>query len=401
MKKVTLRPLHHRGGEYIGVYFDYDSKIQAALQRTGLVKFSRTQGCWYAPLSRESYERLLQAIKNLAVPDTSAFPVSSTDKKAAKAFFESPEIAPVKKADSHHRVEAGKEVVYKGKNSSAVNSHVVPALHQYLLLKGYSPSTIRTYLGEMAQLLKALGDVPADDLQPEHLKRYLVYCHEKLGLKENTLHSRINAIKFYYEQVLRREKFFWEIPRPKKQILAPRFFNADEITAIIRSAGNIKHKVMLMLGYGTGMRVSEIVRLKVENIDSSRMCILVERAKGKKDRLVQLSPLLLVMLREYWKSAKLPHKGYLFPGQPGDEPYSKRSLQHVLAMAKEKAGVMKPGGVHALRHSFATHLLDKGTDVTLIMKLLGHHSIRTTLRYLHVTNRDLLQVMSPLDDLKL
>ena len=244
-----------------------------------------------------------------------------------------------------------------------------------------------------------LKNIPADELTASHLKRYFVYCFEKLGLKENTMHSRINSLKFYYEQVLKREKFFWEIPRPKKPILTPRFFNQDEVTAIIKAADNIKHKTMLMLGYATGMRVSEIVRLKVENIDSSRMCVHVEQAKGKKDRIVRLSPVLLVMLREYWKTAGLPKKGYLFPGQPKEEPYSTRSLQIVLADAKEKAGVMKPGSVHALRHSFATHLLDKGTDVTMIMKLLGHNSIKTTLRYLHVTNRDLLHVMSPLDDL--
>lgn len=208
-------------------------------------------------------------------------------------------------------------------------------------------------------------------------------------------------MKFYFEQVLKREKFFWEIPRPKKQLQLPRFFNQDEITAIIQSAGNLKHKTMLMLAYATGMRVSEIVRLKVEDIDSKRMSVLVQQAKGKKDRLVSLSPVLLVMLRAYWKAAKLPKSGYLFPGQWKDEPYSTRSLQLVLAAAKEKAGVVKPGSMHALRHSFATHLLDKGTDVTMIMKLLGHNSIKTTLRYLHVSNRDLLQVFSPLDDLQL
>jgi site-specific recombinase XerD len=123
--------------------------------------------------------------------------------------------------------------------------------------------------------------------------------------------------------------------------------------------------------------------------------------KGKKNRMVSLSPVLLVMLREYWKKYKPLKNGFLFEGQIKRQPYSTRSLQLILAAAKRKAGIIKPGSIHALRHSFATHLLDKGTDVTMIMKLLGHNDIKTTLRYLHITNRDMLQIISPLDDLNL
>ena len=224
---------------------------------------------------------------------------------------------------------------------------------------------------------------------------------EKQGIGENAAHSRLNALKFYFEQVLGREKFFWQIPRPKKVQQLPRFFSQDEITAIIKAAGNIKHKTMLMLAYSSGLRVSEVVSIKAGNIDSKRMCILIEQAKGKKDRVTMLSPLLLIMLREYWKKYRPQKNGYLFEGQNKGAPYSTRSLQLILAAAKKKAGIMKPGSVHALRHSFATHLLDKGTDVTLIMKLLGHNDIKTTLRYLHVTNRDMMQIISPLDDLDL
>jgi len=270
---------------------------------------------------------------------------------------------------------------------------------EQLALKKYSNSTLQTYRNEFTQLLQLLGDNRVQDLTAAHLKRYMLYCAVKLQLSENTLHSRLNALKFYFEQVLKREKFFWEIPRPKKQQQLPRFFNQQEITAIIKATDNIKHKTMLMLTYATGLRVSETVKLRIEAIDSKRMCVFVQQAKGKKDRIVSLSPVLLVLLREYWQQAKLPKKGWLFPGQTDGEPYSSRSLQLVLAAAKEKAKVLKPGSVHALRHSFATHLLDKGTDVTMIMKLLGHNNIKTTMRYLHVTNRDLLQVMSPLDDL--
>lgn len=292
-------------------------------------------------------------------------------------------------------------IVYKGSRISTVNAHVIPNMQAHLILKAYSASTIRTYLGEMKQLLTLLKDIPADNLETVHLKRYLLFCHEKLHLTENTLHSRMNALKFYYEQVLGKEKFFWEIPRPKKQLQLPNFFNQNEITAILNSVDNVKHKTMLMLAYSSGLRVSEVVSIRTKDIDSSRMCILIKQAKGKKDRIVKLSPVLLIMLREYWNRYKPARDGVLFEGQYSGEPYSTRSLQLVLAAAKQKAGVLKPGSIHALRHSFATHLLDKGTDVTMIMKLLGHNDIKTTLRYLHVTNRDMLQIISPLDDLKL
>ena len=183
--------------------------------------------------------------------------------------------------------------------------------------------------------------------------------------------------------------------------MLPAFFNQDEITAVINVTKNLKHKAMIMLAYSSGMRVSEVVAIKIKNIDSKRMCILIQRAKEKKDRMAPLSPVLLIMLREYWNAYQPKSDGYLFAGQTAGDPYSTRSLQMILEAAKSKAGILKAGSVHALRHSFATHLLDKGTDVTMIMKLLGHNDIKTTLRYLHVTNRDMLQIISPLDDLKL
>lgn len=305
-------------------------------------------------------------------------------------------------------MQNAKPIVKVGQNTTdspsvidTVNAHVIKAMSDHLIIKAYSNSTIKTYLNEMKQFLYRLGKIPADELQPAHLKRYFVYCFETLHLSENTLHSRMNAIKFYYEQVLHRERFFWEIPRPKKPIQLPRFFTQDEVATIIKSIQNVKHKTLLMLCYATGMRVSEVVNLKTANVMSDRKCILVEKAKGKKDRIVPLSPVLLVMLREYAKQYQINRKGYLFEGQEEGQPYSTRSLQMILQDAKTKAKIFKPGAIHAMRHSFATHLLDKGTDISMIQKLLGHNDIKTTLRYLHTTNKDLINIISPLDDLNL
>jgi len=279
------------------------------------------------------------------------------------------------------------------------NTEAMELYKRQIVLKGYSPATLKTYTSEFRQFLETLKGVTAADLGPERLKDYIYYCHTELKMSEAHIHSRMNALKFYYEQVLGRDSFFWEIPRPKKQMQNPTLFNQDEIVAILKATENVKHKTMLMIAYSAGLRVSEVVALKPENIDSKRMCLHIVQGKGKKDRMVGLSPVLLVMLRAYWKEYK--PKVYLFEGQEPGTPYTTRSLQEVMQQAKAKANITKKGSIHALRHSFATHLLDKGTDVTMIMKLLGHNDIRTTLRYLHVSNRDLLQILSPLDGLDL
>jgi site-specific recombinase XerD len=280
---------------------------------------------------------------------------------------------------------------------SAVNQHVLPAMEERLRLKAYSASTIRTYINEMSQLLQALGSISADELKPVHLKRYLVYCFERLHLKENTLHSRINALKFYYEQVLGRQKFFWEIPRPKRHLILPKLLNEYELGRPFNSLGNKKHKAMLFTAYSAGLRVSEIVNLKIEDIDSKRMQIFIQRAKGKKDRYVNLSPVLLDILRNYFKSYK-PHL-YLFESEYSGKAYPIRTVQQIFANAKRKAGIRKDVGIHSLRHSFATHLLEKGVDIRYIKDLLGHFSLKTTERYLHVTRQNLVNIASPLDDL--
>ncbi|MFT3750056.1 MAG: tyrosine-type recombinase/integrase [Agriterribacter sp.] len=391
---ITLLPLPHKGNVWIGIRFVGTAALQRAVKKLKHIKWSKTHKCWYLPFSRACYDELVNNVKLLA----------DIDNNALKQYKPAPAIALAVQDKVVQSVSLQPEAVENIKSAAfihAVNRHVLPLMRQTLVLKAYSLSTIRTYLNEMSRFLQAIKSEAADTFPVNRIKAYLQYCFEHLKLSENTLHSRMNALKFYYEQVLKKEKFFWEIPRPKKPLQLPRFFNQDEIAAIIKAADNLKHKTMLMLTYSSGLRVSEVIALRTNAIDSNRMCISINKAKGKKDRLVKLSPVILVMLREYWHAYHPEKNGYLFPGQTKGESYSSRSLQMVLSAAKKKAGIMKPGSIHALRHSFATHLLDKGTDVTMIMKLLGHNDIKTTLRYLHVTNRDMLQIISPLDDLKL
>jgi integrase/recombinase XerD len=291
----------------------------------------------------------------------------------------------------HNRIQQG--------NILSINAHVLPLMKQQLILKAYSPSTMKTYLNEMAQLLQTIQKVSADALTPEHLRRYLVYCHEKLKLSENTLHSRINALKFYYEQVLFREKFFYEIPRPKKALLLPKLLNEKELSALFNALENRKHKAMLFTAYSAGLRVSEIVQLRIDHIDSGRMQILVQQAKGKKDRYVNLSPVLLDILREYLKTYRPRPRLYLFESEQTFTAYPARTVQQIFSNAKRRARIRKEVGIHSLRHSFATHLLDKGTDIKYIKDLLGHFNIKTTERYLHVSKKQLVNIASPFDDL--
>lgn len=404
MKKVILKPLHHRLQESIGIYFDRDTLLNSIVSKQTGVKWSQTNKCWLIPLSKENHTRLVLALKNNAQIEQSSLYNYLAQKKKKDNGKEKSGLAKVKAGSivpetSHAVAITKKALVLSTEKIQPVNAHILPTMRQRMKLRALSNSTIKTYLNEMAQLLQTLHKIPADDLTPELLRRYLVYCFEKLMLSENTLHSRINALKFYYEQVLGREKFFWEIPRPKKHLILPKVLGEDELVRLFNALNNLKHKAMLFTAYSAGLRVSEIAALKIKQIDSSRMQILIENAKGKKDRYVSLSPVLLDVLRAYIKTYKPKPKEFLFESEQTESAYPTRTIQKVFQTAKEKAGIKKDVGVHSLRHSFATHLLEKGTDIRYIKDLLGHFNIKTTEKYLHVSRKALVNISSPLDDL--
>ena len=196
-----------------------------------------------------------------------------------------------------------------------------------------------------------------------------------------------------------RDKFFWEIPRPKKPLQLPNVLGEKELTRLFNAITNIKHKAILFTAYSAGLRVSEAVALQLKHIDSDRMQLKIEAAKGKKDRVVGLSPVLLDILRAYIKKENPRPKVFLFEGERAGEAYSSRSAQKVFQRAKKNAGIRKEVSFHSLRHSFATHLLEKGIDIRFIKDILGHFDIRTTERYVHVRKDKLVNIVSPLDDL--
>jgi site-specific recombinase XerD len=209
------------------------------------------------------------------------------------------------------------------------------------------------------------------------------------------VNQALSAIKFLFSHVLNKEKILYEIPRPKKEKKLPNILSQDEVLAILDVISNLKHKAILYLVYSAGLRVGEVVRLKINDIDSQRMLIHIRQGKGRKDRYTVLSEITLNILRNYVKMEK--PEDWLFPGGKAGSFLTERAVQKVFHKACLKANISKNVTVHSLRHSFATHLLEGGTDLRYIQELLGHKSSKTTEVYTHVTNASISRIKSPLD----
>jgi site-specific recombinase XerD len=352
---ITYTPTVRNGKAVIMISFPYDPAVVAEIKKLDGRQWDPALKCWHVPDTPEHRERF-------------GLPSSAS------------------KLPSKRRLE----------NIDPINQPALDELRKTLILKGYSKSTQRTYYYEFAQLLYTLGNHDVKELDAERLKSYFLYCAEKLLMTESQIQSRISAVKFYFEQVLKREKTFYDIPRPKSPSQLPKHINAKDIKKLFAAVSNPKHALMLKLCYGMGLRVSEVVGLRITDIDSANMQVLISRGKGKKDRYVNLPESILGELRDYYRKYK-PTK-YLFAGQGGGQ-YSVRSLQKVFSDAMKKAKINKNIGIHGLRHSYATHLLESGTDISYIQQLLGHNDIKTTLVYAKVARKDLKKVASPLDKL--
>ncbi len=402
METVTLKPLFHRGAECIAIYSIQNAALNHYLQKKAGAKWTKTHKCWYVPCSEKDYQRLANVLKGKATLEVGELKKYLEEKKNSKGNPITANLRLPVAVSATAKTPLQKVMIQAVPARVAIstqNKDELDKFLQQLRLKAYSPSTIRTYCNEFVQLLQQLGHVAAHELQPRHLQRYLVWCM-KNGLKENTIHSRLNALKFYYEQVLHRDKFFFEIPRPKKPDQLPKVLAEKEISRMFNAIINLKHKAILFTAYSAGLRVSEVVHLKIKDVDSERMQLRIENSKGKKDRYVGLSILLLDILRAYLKSTKPMPMKYVFENPLlAGEPYSIRSAQQIFQNAKEKAMINKNVGIHSLRHSFATHLLEKGIDIRYIKDLLGHFNIKTTERYLHVKKETLVNIPNVLDEL--
>ena len=278
-----------------------------------------------------------------------------------------------------------------------LKKHAIQNFIRYLNSKRYSPNTIKVYSDSMSTFLryfsmKDITDISNDDLI-DFNNNYIL----KNNFSASFQNQVVNAVKLYFSAIQHKKIDVELIHRPRREKVLPNVLSKEEVKAILNAHVNIKHKMMLSLIYSCGLRCGELLALHPVHIDSKRNIIFLKNAKGKKDRIVPLSPLILKMLREYYKIYK--PKTYLFEGQNISLPYDARSLQLILKQALEKTGIRKPVTLHWLRHSYATHLLESGTDLRYIQELLGHSSSKTTEIYTHVSTKSIQQIKSPFDDL--
>jgi site-specific recombinase XerD len=263
-----------------------------------------------------------------------------------------------------------------------------------LVVRGMSVRTREAYLGAVAGLAKHYGRRP-DHVTQEEVQNYLRYLIENRKLAWSSCNIVFQGLKFFYRVTLKRSATQFDIPRARQPQKLPQILSREEVAALIENTVNLKHRTILMTAYGAGLRLSEICHLKLTDIDSDRMTIRVEQGKGAKDRYTLLSPRLLKELRRYWVAHR--PKEWLFTARDATRPIGEHTLHRIYHAAKARAGVVKEGGIHSLRHAFATHLLEAGVDIHTIQRLMGHGHIGTTMRYLHLARKHLAKTPSPLE----
>ena len=288
------------------------------------------------------------------------------------------------------------KVLLRKKITGYENVACPPQFEEKLKTMRYSESTVRNYCSALKEFIHFNREKQIDQLKPEDIEKFLLYITEKRNVSTSYHNISICAIKFYYEKVLQRPQVTYQVNRPRREKILPEVLGEEDIRRILSVVDNLKHKCILMTIYSGGLRLSEVVGLRISDIDSGRMMIFIKGAKGNKDRYTILSKELLKWLREYYKKEK--PVTWLFEGVTGGQ-YSMRSVQNIMKEAVKKAGIKKHATVHTLRHSFATHMLENGTDLRYIQNLLGHNSSKTTEIYTHITTKGIEQLTSPFDRL--
>jgi integrase/recombinase XerD len=280
--------------------------------------------------------------------------------------------------------------------SSAPTTPLRQRMIEDMSIRQFGERTQQGYVRVVADFARFLGRSP-DQAQPEDLRRYQLHLATD-GATPAKMNAAVSALRFFFKITLGRQGYGERLATVRKEDRLPEVLSPEEVALLLHCAPSLKHKAALSVAYGCGLRVSEITHLKVGDIDSARMLIRVEQGKGRKDRYVMLAPDLLEMLRRWWRSAR--PMGWLFPGRDPGQPITTRQLDRVCKAAARTAGLDKPVSMHTLRHSFATHLLERKTDVRVIQALLGHKKLDTTARYTRVAIKTLGAVKSPLSLLR-
>lgn len=277
-----------------------------------------------------------------------------------------------------------------------IEQHLI-SFKNYMNFRRYSQNTIKTYADALEVFFRFYKDQAPESLNIEDIINFNTSYILKKNLSASYQNQVINAIKLFYRNRFNRAMEVDFIQRPRREKRLPNVLSKNEVKSILEAPTNLKHRAMLSLIYACGLRRSELLNLTLKDILSDRNLLFIRQSKGKKDRVVPISIKLIEMLRDYYKAFK--PKTWLFEGQEVGKKYSERSIQLVLNQAVEKAKIVKPVSLHWLRHSYATHLLESGTDLRYIQELLGHSSSRTTELYTHVSTWNLQQIRSPFDDL--
>lgn len=335
--------------------------MEFIIKRMEQRKFSVTLRCWYIPFSAAALHDLLHALAGCGEPV-----INEIEEVSA------PHDAPPTVAE-------------------------IPAEYVDTLVRlRYSDATRENYCSQFKAFLLYIFPVTPEEIQHEHVNRYLLHLINERKVSRSTQNQAINAVKFYLERVRSGTREVYYIDRPLKEWKLPVVLSEDETVRLFSAVGNRKHKCLLYLLYSAGLRISELLNLKPLDIDRQRGIINIRQAKGSKDRITLLSKIAVHQLGEYF--LQYQPETWLFEGAPGIR-YSSRSVNNIIKKAARLAGINKTISAHTLRHSFATHLLERGTDLRYIQSLLGHESSKTTERYTHVTRKGFEQIRSPLDNL--
>jgi len=371
-KTIKLNKFHHRGKECIRLNFAYDEQLIEVVRRIEGWRWSQTNRCWYVESKEGSLKKIMASFKGKAWVD-------------ATAFYDGEQLKKEVKSPIHHQQHIGRRNIIKE----------VPEEYSLLLKRrNYSRATLNTYTSLFKDFINYFAELQPEKITEAQIRQYQDYLVNKREVSNSTHNQAINAIKFYYEKVLGREKKTYWIDRPIKEKKLPHVISEEDVVRLLAATANLKHKCIIAMLYSAGLRRGELVQLRVEDVDLDRLQIFVRGGKGKKDRTTLLAISMAHALRHYIDEYKPSY--WLFEGVRKLR-YSPNSVRMVIKHAKEKAGIVKHITPHVLRHSFATHLMDHGTDSRFIQELLGHESLDTTAIYTHVSTRSLKNIKSPLD----
>ena len=259
-------------------------------------------------------------------------------------------------------------------------------MDEAMIIRGFAERTREAYLWAVTSLARFYHRSP-DLIADEEIQAYLLHLIRDRQRSWSTCNIVVHGLRFFYHETLKRDRTTFCIPSPRQPGKLPALLSREEVQRLIAQARTPTHRTMLLTTYAAGLRLTEVLHLRVHDIDSARMTIRVEQGTGGQDRYTVLSARLLDALRAYWRVAR--PSTWLFPGKDGAHPRDPSGLQRAYTLAKRRAGITKPGGIHALRHAFATHLLEAGVDLHTIQRLLGHTSITTTTRSWHLTHASL------------